>query len=177
MQELEMWCLLGVGRLTALANHAGISKQAMSKKVKLKSNDTNLKYVAEIEAIEMFSEKDAQNNVLKAAKYMVSNDAKLANYAFKQFQKWGRIYGSLVSGETPDSEVFDRNVDFVQRSRMASDLLSGLTKSNRINICEIMGFSKEKGYSIRSGRTAPSWDELNSMKEKISFLWPKDERP
>lgn len=173
MREIEMWCLLGVGRLTRIARHAGISKQAMSKKIKLEPSDSVLNAVSGVEAIEMFSIKDAQNNVLKASKYMVSSDSKLAEYAFNQFCKLGKIYGSLVNPNSVDLKAFDRKIDFNSRLKKASNLLGELTRSNQINICEIMGFSKEKGYSIRSGRTAPSWDELDGMSKKIEFLWGK----
>jgi DNA-binding XRE family transcriptional regulator len=166
-----MWCLIGSGRQTALAEKAGISRQALCLKLKKMNYDDFIELINEIEGSEMFSIKDSQNLVLKCAKYLMSEDHDLAKFCEGELMKWSKIYSSLMCPNQSAPVPFDKQVDAYQRRNKALGLLSKLTKMNQINLLSLIGFSKEKSYVIRSGKTAPSWDEIDLIQEKIIAIW------
>ena len=171
MNKIQMWCLIGSGRKTALADWMDISRQALCLKLKRINYDDIKSLVDEIESSEMFSIKDAQGLVLRCSKYLMSEDYDLAKFCEKELSKWAKIYSSLVCPNQSAPVPFDKQADASKRRKKALGLLSSLTKMNQINLLNIMGFSKEKSYSIRSGRTAPSWDEIDLIEKKIVAIW------
>lgn len=171
MNKIQMWCLIGSGRQAALAEKTGISRQALCLKLKKINYDDLQDVINEIEGSEMFSIKDAQGLVLKCSKYLMSEDYDLAKFCEKELSKWAKIYSSLVCPNQSAPVPFDKQIDASKRRNKVLGLLGKLTKMNQINLLSIMGFSKEKSYVIRSGKTAPSWDEIDLIEKKIVAIW------
>ena len=72
MSHVEMWALLGIGRISALAKQLGVSRQYVSKKIGSLNTNEVLIAINNIEQYEMRSERCIKNNIMSAAKHVKS---------------------------------------------------------------------------------------------------------
>lgn len=97
MSHVEMWALLGVGRISALAKQLGVSRQYVSKNIGVLNTNNVLLAINNVEQYEMRSERCIKNNIMSAAKHVKSKDDALRDRAYFALASWSEIYSDFVN--------------------------------------------------------------------------------
>ena len=95
MNDLEIWVMLGKGRISALARYMGVSRQYVGKNISRLCKDEVLMAMNKVEQYEMNVERCIKNNIVCSAMKMSDLDKRVREFARHSFTAWSEIHNNL----------------------------------------------------------------------------------
>lgn len=95
MNDLEIWVMMGKGRISALSRYMGVSRQYIHKNISKLCKDEVLDAMNKVEQYEMRTGRCAENNVLCSALNLNHENLRVRSFAKDSLIAWSEIYANI----------------------------------------------------------------------------------
>lgn len=95
MNDLEIWVMLGKGRISALARYMGVSRQYVSKNISTLKKKEVFDAMDKVEQYEMRLARCVKNNIVCSAMNINNSDERIRELAKEAVIYWSEIHNNL----------------------------------------------------------------------------------